>query len=89
MPLAVDTREIVSSYLTKESAEGRVLNPFEKQSLPQLHKSGPEALPRPIETDGGPVLSRRPEDYSVNDSISKSWCSLSCILVDAAERDVA
>ena len=82
--------EVVSAYLAKECAEGRVLGPFEEHSLPQLHVNRIGVVPKHAPGEERLIVDLSyPEGYSVNDGVSKPWCSLSYISVDTAARVVA
>ena len=90
MPSALERREVVSSYLARECAEGRVLGPFEEHSLPQLHVNRIGVVPKHAPGEWRLIVDLSyPEGHSVNDGVAKDWCSLSYISVDTAARAVA
>ena len=90
MPSALERREVVSSYLAKECAEVRVLGPFEDHSLLQLHVNRIGVVPKHAPGQWRSIVDLSyPEGKSVNDGISKPWCSLSYIAVDTVARAVA
>ncbi len=91
MPSATEQgHAIISSYLAKECAEGRVLGPFEEHFFPQLQVSRIGVVPKHTPGQWRLIVDlSSPEGYSVNDGISRQLCSLSYISVDTAAKIVA
>ena len=90
MPSALERREVVSLYLAKECAEGRVLGLFEEHSLPQLYINRIGMVPKHTPGEWRLIVDLSYlEVHSVNDGVAKDWCSLSYISVDTAARAVA
>lgn len=73
MPSTLDRQEVVSSYLTNECAEGRVLGLFEERSLPQLHVNHIGVVPKHSLGQWRLIVDLSYlEDHSVNDRSNKS-----------------
>ena len=90
MTSATEGSPVVSAYLAKECAEGRVLGPYEPQLLPQLHISRLGVVPKHTPGQWRLIVDlSSPESHSVNDGISKSLCSLSYVSVAQAANLVA
>ncbi len=90
MPSAKDGHAAISAYLAKECAEGRVLGPFDEQSLPQLNVSRLGVVPKHTPGEWRLIVDlSSPDGYSVNDGINKSLCSLQYVSVDTAAQITA
>ena len=90
MPSAMEGRLVVSAYLAKECAEGRVLGPFDEHLLPQLHVSRLGVVPKHSPGQWRIIVDlSSPEGRSVNDGISKDLCSLSYVSVAKAAEAVS
>ncbi len=87
---AREGEEIISAYLAKECAEGRVLGPFPEQFLPQLHVSRLGVVPNHTPGQWRLIVDlSSPDGRSVNDGISKPLYSLSYVSVNTAAEIVA
>ena len=90
MTLAREGWLVVSEYLAKECAESRVLGPFDKHTLPQLHVSRLGMVPKHSPGQWGLIVDlSSPEGHSINDGIRKDLCSLSYISVTKAAEAVS
>lgn len=88
MRSALENPDVVRSYLTNECMEGRVLGPFNPQTLPMVHTSKFGVIPK---SSGGWRLIldlSSPEGASVNDGIAEDLCSLSYVTIEDAAREV-
>ena len=90
MRSAVLNTKVVEEYLAREVERGRVVGPFELDTLPGAHVSHFGVIPknhRPGEWRLIVDLSH-PEGASVNDGIEPELCTLSYTSVDEAVRQI-
>lgn len=85
MPSAALHPEVVSDYLDKELALGRMLGPFPLSHAPSCHISRFGVIPKGHNTGKWRLITDLsfPHGRSVNDGIDPDLCSLSYITVDA------
>ena len=77
----------INEYLAQECAEGRILGPFDEQSLPQLQVSRLGVVPKHTPGQWRLIVDlSSPAGHSVNDGISRSLCSLTYVSVDTAVK---
>ena len=77
----------INEYMAQECAEGRILGPFDEQSLPQLQVSRLGVVPKDTPGQWHLIVDlSSPAGHSVNDGISKSLCSLTYVSVDTAVK---
>ena len=75
--------EVVEQYIGSECDARRLLGPLEKSSYPQIHVSPFGVIPKSEPGKWRLILDlSSPCGSSVNDGISKEWCSLSYVSVD-------
>ena len=89
MRLAMEHSKVVHDYIAKECAGGRILGPFDPQSLPHIQTSRFGVIPK---GSGGWCLIldlSSPDRGNVNDGIDPELCSLSYITVDDAVAEIA
>ena len=88
---AMEKPQIVSEYLAEECAEGRVLGPFARSELPQVHTSCFGVILKGTTGKWWLIVDMSsPEGASANNAIRELLCSLSYISVrDAAKGIVA
>ncbi len=90
MVSAEGRRLVISQYLAKECAEGRVLGPLDEHLFPQIQVSRLGVVPKHTPGQWRLIVDlSSPEGASVNDGFSRSLCSLSYVSVDTAADIVA
>ena len=83
MKSIADHREVVESYIGREKEAGRLLGPFPRDALPEVHVSPFGVIPKSEEGKWRLIVDlSSPNGGSVNDGISKELCSLSYMSVD-------
>ena len=82
-------RDVVEEYLHGEREAGRLLGPFRRSLFPEVHVSPFGVIPKSEPGKWRLIVDlSSPEGGSVNDGISKEWCSLSYLSVDEVVRTV-
>ena len=82
-------REVVEEYLYGEKEAGRLLGPFRPSLFPDVHISPFGVIPKSEPGKWRLILDlSSPEGGSVNNGISREWCSLSYLSVDEVVRTV-
>ena len=90
MQSALEHPSVVQDYLTKESGEGRIIDPLPLSSFPQAQVSRFGVIPKGTSGKWRLILDlSSPEGLSVNDGINPDWCSLSYVTVEDAARRIA
>ena len=75
--------EVVAKYVRGEVEAGRVLGPFRREEVPSVHVSPFGVIPKRELGKWRLILNlSSPGGKSMNDGISKEWCSLSYLSVD-------
>lgn len=75
--------DIVDRYIHEEKGEGRLLGPFQRSAVPEIHISPFGVIPKSEPGKWRLILNlSSPGGKSVNDGICKEWCSLSYLSVD-------
>ena len=78
-----DHKEVVESYLREERESGRVLGPFRRDLMPEVHVSPFGVIPKSEPGKWRLIVNlSAPEGGSVNDGISREMCSLSYLSID-------
>lgn len=88
MRSAEEHPEVVRKYLASECAQGRVLGPFDPQSLAEVNISRFGVIPK---NSGGWRLIldlSSPEGESVNDGIEEAACSLTYVSLEDAAKAI-
>ncbi len=82
--------EVVSDYLSKEVAAGRVAGPCHRPLAPYIHTSRFGVIEKPHQPGKWRLILdlSHPKARSVNTGVDKSLCSMSYITIDEAVRDV-
>ena len=80
---------MVTEYLAKECAEGRVLGPLNCNDFPQVHTSRFGVIPKGSTGKWRLIVDMSsPEGRSVNDAIHEAWCSLNYVGTKDAAREI-
>ena len=83
MKSVVNHREVVETYLQGEREGGRVLGPFRKDLMPEVHVSPFGVIPKSEPGKWRLIVDlSSPEGVSVNDGIRRDLCSLSYLSID-------
>ena len=90
LPAATAHPDIVMKYLQHEISLKRVVGPFSRTLLPDIHVSRFGVIPKRHQINSWRLILDLsfPKDKSVNDGIPKDLCSLHYITVDDAIRHI-
>ena len=88
MPSALEHPEVVERYLGEECSARRILGPFRKGDIPDLHINRFGVIPKGKGTGKWRLITDLsfPEGASVNDGISSELCTLQYTSVDKIAR---
>ena len=82
-------KEVVQEYIQGELDKGRLLGPFQSREVPAIHISPFGVIPKSEPGKWRLIVDlSSPCGGSVNDGISKEWCSLSYLFVDEVAAQV-
>jgi len=81
--------QVVDNYLLSEVSIGQVVGPFLPRAVPHVHISRFGVIPKSQPGKWRLIVDlSHPKGHSVNDSISKSLCSLKYVTIDEAIKGI-
>lgn len=88
MPSAMEHPEVVVRYLREEGKAGRLLGPFRPGQIPGLQVSRFGVIPKGRNTGKWRLITDLsfPKDYSINDGIDPTLCTLQYTSIDKIAR---
>lgn len=88
MPSAMEHPEVVACYLGEEGKAGRLLGPFWPKQIPGLQVSGFRVVPKGRNTGKWRLITDLsfPKDYSINDGIDPTLCTLQYTSINKIAR---
>ena len=88
MPSVLEHPEVVDQYVGDESVAGRILGPFPRGAIPDLHINRLGVIPKGHTPGKWRLITdlSHPDGHSVNDGIDPQLCSLRYTSVDRVAR---